>query len=299
MRLGIGFTKNDGLPQVPITRIWDFGAHWGAVHKGPTEFDWSPLDRAVSAAESMGAQEIIYVMWGTPVWSARNPHTTDAAPWLGAGSNSVPSNLRDWAAFVTHTAARYKGRITAYEIGNEPQLSDFMTHSEFVSFGPSVLATMTNIAARKIKKIDPKAKIVGASVLPRRSSGGMHKANHVLKAFKNKHTDKLLDAYAIHLYPQHSKGESFDTLLKSCRAGFRQSGVLPRPLWVTEAMPYLLEGDAPVTEINHAYMAASKHSGGDFAVKEWLWYAWQHADLQGAYFGPNSPAWTRAQSLTR
>ena len=155
--------------------------------------------------EATGYKHITYVIAATPRWAASDPSAPHSAPWLGPGTNSLPGDLNaSWKPFVANLSQRYKGRIHAYEIWNEPQLADFMY--PYDDKNRNKLAQMTKDASRIIKGNDPKALIGCASVLPRPSSGGMKKASKYFTALKKKDSKKWcgIDFVACHIYPQGS-----------------------------------------------------------------------------------------------
>ena len=124
--IGMGFTGgvDEAWPsEVTHVRLWDQGVHWGAIHTAPDTYDWSVLDALVAKA---AGKTIVYVIGACPRWLAKYPDNPHYAPWLGPGSNSMPYSLDEANKFAWNLATRYKGRIKAYEVWNEPQLADFL-----------------------------------------------------------------------------------------------------------------------------------------------------------------------------
>ena len=140
--LGMGFTQTTGKEgnwpsEVTHARIWDIGATWKDIHVAPDQYNWSRLDEVLGKMEATGYKHITrycrYPSLGR--FRSQCPHS---APWLGPGTNSLPGDLNaSWKPFVANLSQRYKGRIHAYEIWNEPQLADFvyptMTRTQQVS----------------------------------------------------------------------------------------------------------------------------------------------------------------------
>src|SRR5580658_6509043 len=71
--------------------------------------------------------------------------------------NAEPANLDDWRTYVRTVVSRYKGRIEAYEIWNEPNLRDFWTGTL------DQMLTLTKEASQIIHSVDPKALVVSPS----------------------------------------------------------------------------------------------------------------------------------------
>ena len=283
LRTGMGFTELAYLvnrpKQVGTVRIWDVGATWKDIHIAPGSYDWSLLDRLV--AEAAG-ERIVYVICSTPRWAAMDPDAPHYAPWLGPGTNSLPGDLdASWKPFVANLSQRYKGKIHAYEIWNEPQLADFLYPYETKQL--NLLAQMTKDAARIIRGNDPQAEVWGASVLPRKSSGGMKKAGKYLSALASKKVK--LDGYACHIYPTVGDAGSMGAMLKEVRAAVPAGS----PVHVTECAVDLL---GPV-QSNAAYLEKAVASLYKAAKKgeEIIWYAWKRPDLGGALLDDGTPLW--------
>lgn len=89
----------------------------------------------------------------------------DRAPaWSGAGApNGPPTNYEDFGDFCYAMASRYKGRIHAYQIWNEPNLA-----REWGSRppNPQEYVRLLAIAYQRIKEADPDALIISAGLTP-------------------------------------------------------------------------------------------------------------------------------------
>jgi GH35 family endo-1,4-beta-xylanase len=271
----------DAIPaEVTALRLWDCGVHWGAIHTAPGVYDWAPLDRLVAKA---GDRHLTYVIAGTPRWLAKHPDQPHFAPWLGPGSNSMPHSMSEAEAFVTALASRYRGRIKAYEVGNEPQLADFLF--PYTDAECNTLAEMTKRFKAAIDRADPDALVLAASVLPRTSSGGMGKASRYLRALKRKGWP--VDGFTCHLYPEvGSGGPRWKAMLKAVRATLTELGAPKRPLWVTETAFGLL--GPKVTDparIERMYSVVR-----DSGVRVYH-YAWDRPDLGGPLIAAGTPAW--------
>jgi hypothetical protein len=263
-------------PEVTALRLWDCGVHWAALHKAPGVYDWAPLDRLVAKA---GRRHLTYVIAGTPRWLAKHPDQPHYAPWLGPGSNSMPHSMSEAEAFVTALVTRYAGRIKAYEVGNEPQLADFLF--PYTDAECNALAQMTKRVQTIVHRIDPDALVLTASVLPRASSGGMTKAARYLRALDSKGWPG--DAYTCHIYPEVGTGAPrWKAMLADVRHTLTSMGAPKRPLWVTETAFGLL--GPKITDparIERMYAA----------VRGVYHYAWDRPDLGGPLIAAGTPAW--------
>jgi len=113
-------------PSVPFQawRLWDTHTTWAQLEPEKGNWDWRMLDRTVALAESHGV-EVLYTMGRTPRWASARPAQMGRNPNAEPGGMAEPKNLEDWRNYVRTVATRYKGRIKAYEIWNEPNLENF------------------------------------------------------------------------------------------------------------------------------------------------------------------------------
>ena len=88
---------------------------WSAVNPAPGVWQLAELDREVAAARARGI-EVLALLSQTPAWAGGGAHGT-----------VPPTDLERWRDFVERIARRYRGRIAAYEIWNEPDVFDLGT----------------------------------------------------------------------------------------------------------------------------------------------------------------------------
>jgi len=115
-------------------------------------FDWSHPDHIVYTANLYGGLDILARVDRQPEWSG------GMYP-----QNGPPDNLQDYLDFLFAFASRYKGRIRAYEIWNEPNLA-----REWGGHAPNAAeyVNMLRAAYRTIKRADPNAMIISAGLTP-------------------------------------------------------------------------------------------------------------------------------------
>ena len=83
---------------------------WQAIETAPGVYDWSELDAIVNTANSDGLNVLLSVQHA-PVF-ARGP-----------SSGLFPRDPNDFGSFMQTLASRYKGKVRAYELWNEQNLS--------------------------------------------------------------------------------------------------------------------------------------------------------------------------------
>ena len=117
-------------------------------------FDWYFTDRIVAEAEERGLR-ILFRLDREPFW---------AIPGRGVHSdNGPPEDPQDFGDFCHAVAERYRGRVHAYQVWNEPNLS-----REWGGFPPDVAGYVELLRACYIgvKTADPGALVVSAGLAP-------------------------------------------------------------------------------------------------------------------------------------
>lgn len=199
-----GGTTPQPVASFKWARSHDFGpgsarVRWNKIEQAQGVFDWTTLDQFVNTHHAAG-RNIIHTLFGTPTWSSARP--AEACSYE-AGAAAEPSNLAHWDAYCSAVATRYAGRISHYEVWNEPNLSGFWTGTQ------TLLSQMTRRASQIIKAIDPAAKIISAPVTALQAGGsgqayfaGMMAASDGAAGNMASWTDVI----GVHLYPNNAAG---------------------------------------------------------------------------------------------
>jgi len=118
---------------------------------GKGQFDWSIPDRILDQVEEFDLHIVV-----------RLDHQPQ---WAGGGFplNGPPDNRQDFADFCTALATRYKGRIDAYEIWNEPNLAREWGGR---TPNPDEYVALLKVAYEAIKQADPGAIVITAGLTP-------------------------------------------------------------------------------------------------------------------------------------
>jgi len=155
--------------------------YWNGIEKEKDNFNYSFYDNYVDNAKAQGKKILAILAY--------------AASWHNDGKNNSyisSKNIQHYLNFIEVTVNRYKGKVDAWEIWNEPNWFIFWkgTHNEFFE--------LLRLAAIKIREIDPDAYIVGGSFLrvPNKFIINMNKYG----AMEN------LDALSFHPYDINPKG---------------------------------------------------------------------------------------------
>ena len=79
---------------------------------GRGQFDWAKYDRIVEMTAAHGLRLMVRLS-NPPAWSRADPQAGDLAP---------PDDLQDFVNYAAAVAQRYQGRITHYQVWNEPNI---------------------------------------------------------------------------------------------------------------------------------------------------------------------------------
>jgi len=117
---------------------------WGMAEKQPGQFDWTEYDRQLETVRGAGMEIMPILLRYYPEYEQE---------WAGETRRIQlrPHDLNQWASFVRTTAERYRGRVKAWEVWNEP------TYTMDADYYAQLLkATWDSIRA-----VDPDVTVVG------------------------------------------------------------------------------------------------------------------------------------------
>ncbi len=151
----LGLMKDAGLTWVKQQFAWR-----DIEGAGKGKYDWSHADQAVFFANAKGI-DVLARVDNAPAWAAPGCFNAEKKQMGPA------KNMQDWLDFLTAFATRYKGRIRAYEIWNEPNLA-----REWCGRppNPAEYAALLKASYTTLKAIDPNIIVVSAGLTPTSTS---------------------------------------------------------------------------------------------------------------------------------
>lgn len=202
---------------------------WSEIQPSPTRWDWEYTDWLVRAAQYYNL-EIVARLDKPPAWAA-DQTTAVSAP---------PRNVNDYAEFARRVAERYRGKIAAYVIWNEPNLA-----IEWGNQKPDAgaYARLLRAAGEQVRVADPNAGILAAGLAPTNENSEQAQDDRAyLRDLYAAGARDAFDALAAHPYPF---GQSPDAL-RTSNDGLNFSRILDlrdimvangdakKPIWITE-----------------------------------------------------------------
>ncbi len=213
-------------PTVPFGawRLWDSYIKWSDIQPLPGTWRFGAFDRQVALGEQHH-KELIYTFGQTPAWASIAAQEKHA--W-GMGTGGMPKSIDDWISYVEKVVRRYKGRVYAYEVWNEPQYmeSGRCRGAIFFCGSPEDLVRLTRTAHEIIKRVDPKALLATPGF-----SGGIEGVNR-LDRYLAEGGAKYVEAISFHFYELHPE-RNWETIL-ALRSVMEKHGLSDLPIWNTE-----------------------------------------------------------------
>ncbi len=123
---------------------------WKTIQDAPGDFSYGELDTIVNAAAARHVNVLLSIA-KAPGWAALGP------------DRPYPKNPADLAAFVSNMAARYKGKVQAYEIWNE---ENFAVEAGPGNINAGNYVELLHAAHDAIKAADPAALVVSGAPTP-------------------------------------------------------------------------------------------------------------------------------------
>jgi hypothetical protein len=255
-------------PSVAFGAVRPAGVTWGALEPARDQFNWQSLDFWIQQSQSHGVQ-FDYVFLNVPAWASTRPEEPCVGKRLGC---AAPPNLDDWDNFVRALVTRYKGRITSYELWNEPNAGGYWTGT------PEQMVQLAAHAYPIIKSIDPAALVT----TPAASSTGWPLAHDAwMEQYLAAGGGKYADVVAWHGYsgrndrpalPPEQLLAQIDQLRKVLSAHHLEH----LPLWNTEGgwgRNTQLPDDAHASFLMRWYLL--QITGG---VARAYWYQWDNPE---------------------
>lgn len=186
---------------------------WHRIQPEPDRFVWTDYDRAIDAYDKAGVKVLPILCY-------------DAA-WHPSLSPTSAEYREEYGRFVYETVKHFKGRISAYEIWNEPNGAQYWRPAPDAGLYTELL----KVAYREAKRADPSVTVVGGAVagMDWPFIEGMLKAGAA----------KYMDVISVHPYQGNlgSTGPEAGNLaadLRRLKALLKQYNAANTRIWITE-----------------------------------------------------------------
>ncbi len=230
---------------------------WASIQPdNPSQYDWSPLDHIVAAANSHGLK-ILGTLGYTPAWAG--------LPACTPSQRCAPASPGQFATFAAAAASRYASLgVHSWEIWNEPNLEGFWQPAP----SPSDYTQLLQASYPAIKRVDPNALVLTGGLGPLDGSSLSLPQQTFLRTMYLSGAKAYFDAVGYHPYaypatPSHvaswSGWSTMADVSDSIRAIMTAYGDAAKPVWATEFGAPTNGPGALATSANFNYDAHPDH----------------------------------------
>ncbi len=226
---GIPLLRSLGAGWVRLGAAAGGGIFWGQVETSRGTWSWGRTDSILTACHAAGLHVLVNI----------TPFSRWDAEACGRGRDTykaLPCDRAAYRAYVRAVAERYRGKIDAYQIANEPD------HDAFWQDTAENYATLVAETAPVIKAADPHAQIVLAGI---NTEDFLRRV--VLALTKQSATTRYADALDVHVLnfarPRLGRGaistyRETDALLAMVRRVTAGTPYAGAPVFITETSTY-------------------------------------------------------------
>ncbi|MCG8453290.1 MAG: hypothetical protein MI717_08930 [Spirochaetales bacterium] len=219
---------------------------WARIEAKQGEWNFAYTDELCDKADEAGVQILAILCYDTP-WIHDAPNPPRFVP---------QEKLHHWLEYVEQTVRRYKNRVGAFEIWNEPNFPRFWQGKNQDFFA------LTKATVERIHSIDPTVKVVVGGLMFHPILGAYGYLENLFKS------GALAQADALSIHPYGLTPESTSRRLRAAKRIMKK---------------YQFQGELWVTEIGFPTGGAYPHAispekGGDYALKTMALYGEKGAD---------------------
>jgi hypothetical protein len=195
---------------------------WSLVEPERDVYDWRKYDALIDRVEERGLR-VFATISSTPAWATS-----------GSESSGVPDDPEEWQEFCYLAASRYRGRVEAWGMWNEPNLKRFWEGIQAEYIGIILLR-----GAAAVRAADPGSLVCGPDLAHLSNADWDDWLSRVITE-----AGHVLDVVTHHLYS--SFGRAFEVIYDleeksslpfsspSVRKLLEDAGWWGRPFWLTE-----------------------------------------------------------------
>jgi hypothetical protein len=246
---------------------------------------WAKFDRIVDLAEQYGIR-IQARLSNPPAWAQAD----------GVHTQTPPVDTQDYVNFVTAAAERYRGRVTHFQIWNEPNIfpewgADNADGSSPRAVNPEEYAALLCASYRGLKAVDPDIVVISGALAPTSELGGMNLNDFVfLERMYQTGARECFDVLSMQGYGLNSGPTDRRMRPTTVNVGRNQyirdlmvqNGDTAKPIWISEAAwnPVPSESENPNISNRLIFGQVTQQQAADYMPmayqrmqQEWPWVA--------------------------
>lgn len=240
---------------------------WRELEPTRGQFHWGVFDQIVAGAEFYGL-DLIVRLDQHPAW----------ASGVDLSLNAPPDNVADYKIYVQRVAERYRGRVPAYIIWNEPNLA--------IEWGgkkpdPAAFTELLQAGYEGVKAGDPDALVIAAGLAPTNSNNAAAVDDRLfLREMYRAGAGAYFDVLAAHPYsfgqapavPAGDKEHPAFGRVAELREIMVNNGDGDKPVWITEmGWTVAPPPEQPDIEVNLEQQANYLVEALDIIRRDWPW----------------------------
>lgn len=132
-----------------------FHVTWMEIEPEKGKFNWDALDYYVDKCVEAGIRPVV-CFYGTPRWASNTPDDERYVVHVWAYNAYAAKDINDWTNFIEKMVNRYKGRVSTWEVWNEPHLRGYSCYWHDT---PENFVKLLKAAYQTIKRIQPESTI--------------------------------------------------------------------------------------------------------------------------------------------
>ncbi|OUS67965.1 hypothetical protein B1748_35110 [Paenibacillus sp. MY03] len=261
---------SDLIDQIEATQTkWiRISPDWNAIETAKGVYNSTFLDRLDDIVDQLHAKDIkiLFILGFTPSWASSNP----TAPFPDR-TRYKPANWSDWEDYVQFIATRYQGKVTDWEVWNEPD------HWGFWKDSVADYKTLLEKAYIQLKNVDPGNRVLMAGLALNDGTQDSYGLNTFFDSLLANGAGDYMDVVNYHAY-----GSSANLIAKynGMMDVLNKHGLSGKDIWVTET-GYRNSGDKESPKANfvdETYLLHKQFSN----IKRIFWYNYRRTGTTGA-----------------
>jgi len=221
---------------------------WSAIENTPGARSWAQTDLIVSEARARGIS-VLGVIHSTPAWAAVG----------GQAHSGMPTSPALFGQFAGDVAARYRGKVAALEIWNEPNGA-----AAFVPMSPAPYVSLLKAAYPRIKAAAPGITVIGGAVGAVVDSAATYDAVRFVSGMYASGAKGYFDALSYHPYQYEMRfsdgiGQANTPVeqVVAIRRSMLANGDSAKRIWATEyGVPTSVQSETSQAAMIHDFHTA-------------------------------------------
>ncbi len=237
---------NHGYPTADLLKLsrsfglgWfrDWSLKWEEVEPEKGRFRFERADAQIDRVREHRLHVLGLLPFPSARWSSSKAGEADASTTDGVrvAVAAAPRDEAEFANYVRQTVAHLKGRITAFEIFNEPIYTGYSLPKRNGYSVPDYIRWL-RVASQAAREANPQAFVIGGIQCP---------PNALMVEFIRGGGAQSVDAVSIHHYPGRTRPETMLAGLADMRQALAAVGRPDLPLYWTEGA-YYADDDMPL-----------------------------------------------------